>query len=96
MTLKANWNLEKKRIRRENKNLWTLNKENAKYWGKDQVYTVIGGESSYWMELLVLHRESTILCSHPTSRHLVSLSPFWRTVKKEILCMNLESSKIIF
>ena len=55
----------------------------------------MGGESSYWMELLVSHRESIILCSHPASRQLVSLSPFWRTVKKEILCMNRESSKII-
>ena len=36
-------------MRRENKNLWTL----RKYWGKDQVHTVMGGESSYWMELYV-------------------------------------------
>jgi len=36
-----------------------------------------------------------ILCSHPASRHLVSRFPFWHTVKKEIFCMNRESSKII-
>ena len=44
---------------------------------------MVGGEGSYQMESLISHRESIFLCSHPASRDLVSLSPFWRTVKKE-------------
>ena len=82
-------------MRRENKNLWTLRE--CKILGKGlRIHTVVGSESSYQMEPLISHLETIILCSHPASRHLVSLSPFWRTVKKEIFCMNRESSKIIF
>ena len=80
-------------MRRENKNILTLREYKILGKGlriKDQ--TVVGGESSHQMEPLISHRESIILCSHPARRHLVSVPPFWCTVKKEILCMNRERS----
>ena len=73
-------------MRRENKNICTLRE--FKILGKGlriKIHTVVGGESHITWNFLVSHCKSII----QFYVHILLAEPlFWRTVKKEILCMN--------